>query len=385
MGATGVVRRTVAAGPPGDAQRGERERKHRLSGALPGGAHGFPQTTEDSGLLRYTVRRLGQLLIVTVVLSVLLFGWLRALPGGPVSALLGERATEESRARLVEQLGLDQPLYVQYWKFLGRALTGDFGVSTGVQPGTPAMEVFLQRMPATLELSVLALLLAVAVGIPLGYLAARRQGGWLDNLSITWSLIGVAVPVFFLAFLLKYVFAIEFGVLPASGRQEAGLDATHATGFYVLDGLLTREWDAAWNAFVHLLLPAVALSTIPFAVIFRLTRASVLDVVEEDYVRTARSKGLGAMVVRGRHILRNAMLPVVTTIGLQTGALLSGAVLTEQVFNIAGLGQALSLGFQRQDYAVLQVVILATAMVYVLVNLLVDLAYAAIDPRLRTR
>ncbi|SFD86828.1 peptide/nickel transport system permease protein [Actinopolyspora alba] len=336
-------------------------------------------------MLRYTVRRLGQLLIVTVVLSVLLFGWLRALPGGPVSALLGERATEESRARLVQQLGLDQPLYVQYWKFVQRAITGDFGVSTGVQPGTPAMEVFLQRMPATLELSVLALLLAVAVGIPLGYFAARRQGGWLDNLSITWSLIGVAVPVFFLAFLLKYVFAIEFGVLPASGRQAAGIDATHATGFFVLDGLLTTEWDAAWNALVHLLLPAVALSTIPFAVIFRLTRASVLDVVEEDYVRTARSKGLGAMVVRGRHILRNAMLPVVTTIGLQTGALLSGAVLTEQVFNIPGIGQALSLGFQRQDYAVLQVVILATAMVYVLVNLLVDLAYAAIDPRLRTR
>lgn len=336
-------------------------------------------------MLRYTVRRLGQLVIVTAVLSILLFGWLRALPGGPVSALLGERATEQSRAALIRQLGLDEPLYVQYWKFIQRALTGDFGISTGVQPGTPAMDVFLQRMPATLELSLLALLLAVIVGIPLGYFAARRRGGWLDNLSITWSLIGVAVPVFFLAFLLKWAFAIELDVLPASGRQQAGIDATHATGFYILDGLLTREWDAAWNSFVHLLLPAVALSTIPFAVIFRITRASVLDVLEEDFVRTARSKGLTAMVVRVRHILRNAMLPVVTTIGLQTGALLSGAVLTEQVFNIAGIGQALSLGFQRQDYAVLQVVILATAMVYVLVNLVVDLAYAAIDPRLRTR
>lgn len=336
-------------------------------------------------MLRYTVRRLGQLVIVAVVLSILLFGWLRALPGGPVSALLGERATEESRAQLVEQLGLNQPLHVQYWKFVQRAVTGDFGVSTGVQPGTPAMEVFLQRMPATLELSVLALLLAVAVGVPLGYFAGRRQGGWLDNLSITWSLIGVAVPVFFLAFLLKYVFAIELGALPASGRQEVSINATHATGFYMLDGMLTGEWDAAWDAFLHLLLPAVALSTIPFAVIFRITRASVLDVLEEDFVRTARSKGLSARVLRGRHILRNAMLPVVTTIGLQTGALLSGAVLTEQVFNITGVGQALSLGFQRQDYAVLQVVILATAMVYVLVNLVVDLTYAAIDPRLRER
>ncbi|WP_019855943.1 ABC transporter permease [Actinopolyspora mortivallis] len=336
-------------------------------------------------MLRYTVRRLGQLVIVTLVLSLLLFAWLRALPGGPVSALLGERATERSRAELVEQLGLNQPLYVQYWRFLGRAVTGDFGVSTGVQPGTPALEVFLQRMPATIELSVLALTIAVLVGIPLGYVAGRRQGGWLDNLSITWSLLGVAVPVFFLAFLLKYVFAIELGLLPASGRQEAGTNATHATGFYVLDGLLTREWDAAWNALLHLLLPAAALSTIPFAVIFRITRASVLDVLEEDYVRTARAKGLGAAVIRTRHVLRNAMLPVVTTVGLQTGALLSGAVLTEQVFNIAGIGQALSLGFQRQDYAVLQVVIMATAMVYVLVNLVVDLAYAVIDPRLRTR
>lgn len=336
-------------------------------------------------MLRYTIRRLGQMLIVVAVLSVLLFGWLRALPGGPVSALLGERATPESRARLVERLGLDQPLYVQYWKFLQHAATGDFGVSTGVQRGTPALDVFLQRLPATMELSALALLLAVVIGVPLGYIAARRQGSWMDNISITWSLVGVAVPVFFLAFLLKYVFAIELDVLPASGRQEAGINATHVTGFYLLDGILTREWDAAWDALQHLLLPAVALSTIPFAMIFRITRAAVLDVADEDYVRTARSKGLTAMVVRVRHILRNAMLPVVTAVGLQTGALLSGAVLTEQVFNIPGLGEALSLGFRRQDFAVLQVVILAAAMVYVVVNLVVDLLYAAIDPRLRTR
>ncbi|MER2091801.1 MAG: ABC transporter permease, partial [Saccharopolyspora rectivirgula] len=274
---------------------------------------------------------------------------------------------------------------VQYWKFLTRAVTGDFGVSPGGQRGTPALEVFLTRFPATVELSVLALLIAVAVGIPLGYLAARRRGGWLDNISITWSLIGVAVPVFFLAFLLKYVFAIELGWLPASGRQDVGINATRVTGFYILDGLLTREWDAAWNAFVHLLLPAVALSTIPFAVIFRITRAAVLDVLDEDYVRTAQAKGLTRMVVRRRHVLHNAMLPVVTTIGLQTGALLAGAVLTERVFNIAGIGQAVALGFQRKDYPVLQVVILAAAMVYVLVNLIVDLSYALIDPRLRTR
>ncbi|WP_016697680.1 ABC transporter permease [Actinoalloteichus spitiensis] len=336
-------------------------------------------------MLRYTVRRLGQLMLVVLALSVLLFAWLRALPGGPVSALLGDRATPESEAALRADLGLDQPIFLQYWRFVARALTGDFGTSTGVQRGTPALDVFLQRFPATLELAVLAILIAIAVGIPLGYLAARRRGRLLDNLSITWSLVGIAVPVFFLAFLLKWIFAVQLGWLPASGRQTGGIDATRVTGFYVLDGLLTQEWDAALDAFVHLLLPAIALSTIPFAVIFRITRAAVLDVLDEDYVRTARSKGLAGAVIRRRHVLRNAMLPVVTTIGLQTGALLSGAVLTERVFNIPGLGQALALGFERKDFPVLQVVILASAMTYVLVNLLVDLSYAAIDPRIRTR
>ncbi|TDC92139.1 ABC transporter permease [Saccharopolyspora aridisoli] len=336
-------------------------------------------------MLRFTVRRLGQLVLVVFVLSMLLFGWLRMLPGGPVSALLGDRATPAAREQLEKALGLDQPIFVQYFKFLGRAITGDFGTSTGVQRGDSALEVFITRFPATLELSILALVLAVVVGIPLGYLAARKRGGWLDNLSITWSLVGVAVPVFFLAFLLKFVFAIELGALPASGRQDSAINATRVTGFYVLDGLLTREWDASWNALVHLILPAIALSTIPFAVIFRITRAAVLDVMDEDYVRTARAKGLGQMVIRRRHILHNAMLPVVTTIGLQTGALLAGAVLTERVFNIAGIGQAVAIGFERKDFPVLQVVILASAMVYVLVNLVVDLSYALIDPRLRTR
>ncbi|MFC7342372.1 ABC transporter permease [Saccharopolyspora griseoalba] len=336
-------------------------------------------------MLRYTIRRLGQLVLVVFVLSILLFAWLRMLPGGPVSALLGDRATPQARAALEEALGLDQPLHLQYFKFLGRAITGDFGTSTGVQRGDPALEVFLTRFPATLELSIFALLLAVLVGIPVGYLAARRRGGWLDNISISWSLVGVAVPVFFLAFLLKYVFAVQLGVLPASGRQDVAINATRVTGFYVLDGLLTREWDASWNALVHLVLPAIALSTIPFAVIFRITRAAVLDVMDEDYVRTARAKGLAGMVIRRRHILHNAMLPVVTTIGLQTGALLAGAVLTERVFNIPGVGEAVALGFERKDFPVLQVVILASAMVYVLVNLVVDLSYALIDPRLRTR
>jgi peptide/nickel transport system permease protein len=334
-------------------------------------------------VLRYTIRRLIQLVGVVLVLSMLLFAWLRLLPGGPVSALLGERATPESREALTKQLGLDQPIFVQYFKFLGRAATGDFGVSTGVQPGDSALDIFIQRFPATIELSFFAILIAIAVGVPLGYLAAKRRGGWFDNFSVIGSLIGVAVPVFFLAYLLKDVASSGLG-LPSQGRQDA-IDATRVTGFFTLDGLITGEFDATLNALEHLILPAIALATIPFAVIFRITRAAVLDVLDEDFVRTAEAKGLTASVIRRRHVLRNAMLPVVTTIGLQTGALLSGAVLTEKVFSFAGVGQALAIGFERRDYPVLLLLIIMATIVYVVVNLLVDLSYALIDPRIRTR
>ncbi len=180
-------------------------------------------------------------------------------------------------------------------------------------PGTDAFDIFLMRLPATLELSFFAMVIAITFGIPLGYFAARRRGSVLDNSSIVMSLVGVAVPVFFTAFMLKYVFAVEWNLLPVSGRQDPVLDATRVTGFFVLDGILTREWDAAGDAVLHLVLPSLALSTIPFAVIFRITRASVLDILDADYVRTAEAKGLTARTIRGRHVLRNAMLPVVTT------------------------------------------------------------------------
>lgn len=336
-------------------------------------------------MLRFVVRRLLQMVGVLLVLSLLVFVWLRSLPGGPVSALLGERQTEARREALEQALGLDQPLPVQYLRFMQRAFQGDFGVSTQVLPGEDALDIFLTRLPATLELSFFALLIAIALGIPLGYVAARRKGSALDTTSVIFSLVGVAVPVFFTAFLLKYFFAVEWNLLPVSGRQSIGLDATRVTGLFVLDGILTREWDAAWDALKHLVLPSLALATIPFAVVFRITRASVLDVMDEDYVRTAEAKGLTARVIRSRHVLRNAMLPVVTTVGLQVGALLSGAVLTETVFSWRGVGQALAEGFLQKDYPVLQVLIMAAAAIYVLVNLLVDITYALIDPRIRTR
>lgn len=336
-------------------------------------------------MLRFVVRRLLQMCLVLVVLSMLVFVWLRSLPGGPVSAILGERQTPERRAALEAALGLDQPLPVQYLKFMERALQGNFGASTKVLPGEDALDVFLSRLPATIELSLLALFLAIALGIPLGYLAAKRRGSPIDTTAVIFSLVGVAVPVFFTAFLLKYFFAVEWNLLPVSGRQTIGLDATRVTGLFVLDGILTREWDAAWDALKHLILPAVALATIPFAVIFRITRASVLDVLDEDYVRTAEAKGLTAQVIRSRHVMRNAMLPVVTTVGLQVGGLLAGAVLTETVFSFRGVGDALATAFREKDYPVLQVLILAAAVIYVVVNLLVDIAYALIDPRIRTR
>jgi peptide/nickel transport system permease protein len=336
-------------------------------------------------VLRFIIRRSLQALLALFVLSVLLFAWLRSLPGGTVSALLGERATPENAARLSQQLGLDDPLPVQYWRFLQRVLQGDFGVSNGVYRGEPALDVFLQRFPATVELSIVAMIFALVVAIPLGYIAARRRGGPLDTGTVIFSLVGVAVPVFFLAYVLKYVFAVQLGWLPPSGRQSVGINATHITNMYILDGLITREWDAAWDAFKHVLLPALALSSIPFAIIFRITRAAVIDVMDEDYVRTARAKGLTPGTIRTRHIMRNALIPVVTVVGLQIGALLAGAILTEKVFAFQGIGQALAIGFERRDYPVLQVVILMAALIYIVVNLLVDIAYAIIDPRVRTR
>nr|WP_276508494.1 ABC transporter permease [Modestobacter muralis] len=226
---------------------------------------------------------------------------------------------------------------------------------------------------------------AIGVGIPVGYLAARRHGSWIDSSSVIGSLLGVAIPVFFLAYLLRLLFAVQLGWLPGSGRQDVRIDATHITNFFVLDGLLTREFDAAWDALLHLVLPGIALGTIPLAIIVRITRASVLDVVNEDYVRTANAKGLATATVRRRHIIRNALLPVSTTIGLQTGLLLSGAVLTETVFAFGGVGSALRDAIANRDYALLQGFILILAVVYVLVNLLVDISYGLLDPRVRVR
>ena len=334
-------------------------------------------------MLRYVVRRLLLLVPILLGLSLLLFLWVRALPGGPAEALLGERATPQLVARYKERYGLEEPIHEQYAKYLKTTVIDrDFG--TSVATHRQVTEELRQRFPATVELSLMAMVFAVGVGIPLGFLAAKRYGGIFDQASLFLSLIGISVPIFVLAILLKYVFAVRLGWLPSVGRIDLLIfDAKQPTNFYVLDAILTRDWTTLKDVLKHLILPAVALGSIPLAVVARITRAAVLDVQNEDYVRTARAKGVAPRIVDSRHVMRNALLPVTTVIGLQTGLLLSGAILTESVFEYPGVGSWLRAAIFNRDYPVLQGGILFLAAVFVLVNLVVDVLYAVINPRIR--
>jgi peptide/nickel transport system permease protein len=332
-------------------------------------------------MLRFVVRRLLLLVPILIGVSILVFLWIRALPGSPAQALLGERATPETIAQVRHQYHLDRPIYEQYWGYLKTLFHGDLGVSISSRR-TVTFELG-QRFPATVELALSAMFFAIVLGIPLGFLAAKRYGTIFDHLSLVGSLIGISIPIFFLGLILKYIFAVRLGWLPSIGRQDVLIDSRHPTNFYVLDGLVTGNWYAMWDAIKHLILPAIALGSIPLAIVARITRAAVLDVQNEDYVRTARAKGLPPLAVDSRHVLRNALLPVSTIIGLQTGLLLSGAVLTETVFAWPGVGSWLKDAIFNRDYPVLQGGILFLAVVFVLVNLLVDISYAIINPRIR--
>jgi peptide/nickel transport system permease protein len=332
-------------------------------------------------MLRYVVRRLLLLVPILLGVSILIFIWIRALPGDPASALLGERSTPELVQQYKERYGLDRSIPVQFWDYLKVTVQGDLGQSSVSR--RPITSEIGDRFPATIELAGAAMLFAIGLGIPLGFFAAKRYGGIFDNLSLIGSLIGISIPIFVLAIILKYFFAVKWHWLPSVGRQDILLSPDHPTGFYILDGLITRDWTALWDAIKHLILPAVALGSIPLAVVTRITRAAVLDVQNEDYVRTARAKGLPPLTVDRRHVLRNAMLPVSTIIGLQTGLLLSGAVLTETVFAFPGMGSWLRDAIFSSDYPALQGGILFLALVFVVVNLLVDISYAIINPRIR--
>ena len=333
-------------------------------------------------MLRFVVRRLLLLVPILLGLSILVFAWIRALPGSPAEALLGERATPERIAQIRHQYGLDKPLVVQYWEYLKQTVWHhDLGTSiSSFRTVTYEIE---HRFPATVELAVAAMIVAVVFGLPLGFVAAKRYGSWLDQASLVASLVGISIPIFFLGLILKYIFAVRLGWLPSVGREDILASRDHPTNIYTIDAIINLDWGAFTDAAKHLVLPAVALGSIPLAIITRITRASVLDVQNEDYVRTARAKGLPPRIVDRRHVLRNALLPISTIIGLQTGLLLSGAVLTETIFAWPGMGSWLRDAIFNRDYSVLQGGIMFLALVFVLVNLLVDISYAIINPRIR--
>ena len=333
-------------------------------------------------MLRYTVRRLLLLIPILLGLSILVFFWVRNLPGGPAEALLGERATPETVAQIERQYGLDQPLPVQYWRYLKNIVQGEFGdVDEDTSPGrsrssgSASPRRSSSRSPPASS--------PLIFGVPLGFLAAKHYQGPADHASLVVTLIGISTPIFFLALILKYIFAVRLGWLPSVGRISVLIDLDHPTNFYVLDAIIAGNWNAFVDTIKHLILPAIALASIPLAIIARVTRASVLDVQNEDYVRTARAKGVAPMTVNHRHVLRNAMLPIATIIGLQVGLLLSGAVLTETVFAFPGIGSWLVEAIKARDYPVIQGGLLFVAVIVVFVNLFVDLSYGVLNPRIR--
>jgi peptide/nickel transport system permease protein len=332
-------------------------------------------------MLKFVVRRLLLLVPILLGVSLLVFGWIRALPGSPAESLLGEHATPQAVAQIRRQLGLDQPIYLQYWHYLQTLLSGNLGTSITTQR-TVTFELG-QRFPATVELALAAMVFAILIGIPIGFFAAKRYGSIFDQVSLVGSLIGISMPIFFLGLMLKWLFAVRLGWLPSIGREDVLATRAHPTNLYLLDAIIAGDPGALWDTLKHLILPAIALGSIPLAIVARITRAAVLDVQNEDYVRTARAKGLHPAVVDSRHVMRNALLPVSTIIGLQTGLLLSGAVLTETIFAWPGIGSWLKDAIFNRDYPVLQGGVLFVAIVFVLVNLLVDISYAVINPRIR--
>ncbi len=332
-------------------------------------------------MLRFVVRRLLLLVPILVGVSILVFAWIRALPGSPAESLLGEHATPQAVAQIRHQYGLDKSIYVQYWDYVKTVGSGNLGTSIA-STRTVTYELG-HRFPATVELALSAMIFALAIGIPLGFLAAKRYGSWFDRSSLVASLLGISIPIFVLGLILKYVFAVRLHWLPSIGREDVTAIRPHPTNLYVLDAIVNGDAGGLWDAVKHLILPGVALGSIPLAIVTRITRAAVLDVQNEDYVRTARAKGLAPLAVDSRHVLRNALLPISTVIGLQTGLLLSGAVLTETIFAWPGVGSWLKDAIFNRDYPVLQGGILFLAVVFVVVNLLVDISYAIINPRIR--
>lgn len=329
----------------------------------------------------FLVRRMLSLVVVLVGVSLVAFFFVHLIPGDPATAMLGERASPQAVAQIRARLGLDEPLPLQYVRFLGRLAAGDLG--TSVKTNNPVSTEFASRFPATVELAVTALLLAVLIGVPAGMLAAIRRNSVFDLFSTAGALVGVSMPIYWLGLMLVWIFALQLGWLPPGGRLDHTTHLQVVTNFYILDSVLTWNTVALGDSIKHLILPAVALSTVPMAIIARMTRSSVLEALNQDYVRTAKAKGLLDQVVVVRHVLKNAALPIVTVVGLQTGLLLSGAVLTESIFSWPGIGRWVFDAIQWRDYPVIQSMIMVIAAIFVAVNMAVDIVYAVLDPRIR--
>jgi len=334
-------------------------------------------------MLGYIIRRALLLIPTLFGVTLLVFFMLRLTPGDPAELLLGERASEEALEQMREYLGLKKPLYVQYGMFLGRLLEGDLGETIWTR-----QKVWIevkQRFPATIELAIAAMVISSFFGVIFGIISATRQYSLFDYLSMLGALIGVSMPIFWLGLVLMLIFSLHLGLLPMSGRLSISVELDPITNFLILDALLAKNWAALRDALWHLTLPAFTLSTIPMAIVARMTRSSMLEVLRQDYIKTARAKGLAEHVVIIKHGLRNALVPVVTVVGLQFGILMAGAILTETIFAWPGVGKWMYDAVMQRDYMVIQGGTLIIATVFVVVNLVVDVLYAVINPRISVR
>jgi dipeptide transport system permease protein len=333
-------------------------------------------------MLGFTIRRILLLIPTFLGVSLAAFFFIRLLPGDPVMVMAGERGmSPEQHAEAMHRLGLDLPIWKQYLVYLGNLFRGDYGLS--LVTNKPVLSEFFTLFPATVELSICAIIVAVALGVPAGILAAVRRGGPFDHVVMSTALVGYSMPIFWWALLLIIVFSGNLGWTPVSGRISLVYFFPSVTGFMLIDSILSGQQGAFGSAASHLILPTIVLATIPLAVIARQTRSAMLEVLSEDYVRTARAKGLSPVRVIGAHALRNALIPVVTTIGLQVGVLLTGAILTETIFAWPGIGKWMVDSIFRRDYQVVQGGLLLIALMVMVVNLVVDLLYGFINPKIR--
>ena len=331
----------------------------------------------------FIVRRVLSLLPVLIGISIVVFLLLRLTPGDPATVMLGERATPEKVAALREQLGLDRPIWVQYVEFVGRILHGDLGRS--IISNDPVVDELGNRFPATAELVVFAMIWGLLIGIPMGVIAALKRNTIVDVASMIVALLGVSMPIFWLGLMMIYLFAVWLKWLPPSGQIDLTIPFERTTNFYLIDGIIHGNWVAVGSVLRHLILPSIVLSTVTVPILARLTRSAMLEVLNQDYIRTARSKGLRERMVIVRHALRNAMLPVVTVVGIQIGGLLGGAILTETIFSWPGMGLWMYQAILNRDYPIVQAGVLVAAVIFVVMNLLVDVSYGILDPRIQLK